>query len=298
MKAKRLPNPLAMLIVALGAAVGLAGCGGVANDPMLAGRVNSHPITLTAYQSILRLNTANAAASGSALEWQSPGGRATLASTQHDTFDFLVDLELMREQASQHNITVTADEQKRAKDLISQQIAQLDQAITKSPGNQSLRDLRASLTPDVQTLLSQRVGLLAVLAKASIFPSWHVRGILVSDITTASTVLQKANAGEDFAALAKQYSQDTQTGQSGGEIGRIFPGQISTEFSAIAFGKNPQKTFMIPFSGEQYAVFQIDDEQKTSLDKAGDSTAQQQVLTSWINDVVRHAANVERYVTI
>ncbi len=44
-----------------------------------------------------------------------------------------------------------------------------------------------------------------------------VSHILVKDEKTAKEVKEKVNNGEDFAALAKQYSEDTGSKEQGGK---------------------------------------------------------------------------------
>jgi peptidyl-prolyl cis-trans isomerase C len=51
----------------------------------------------------------------------------------------------------------------------------------------------------------------------------------------ASTILAKAKKGEDFAGLAKQYSEDTSKEQ-GGDLGYFGRGQMVPEFEEAAFG--------------------------------------------------------------
>ncbi len=50
----------------------------------------------------------------------------------------------------------------------------------------------------------------------------------------ANEILAKAQAGEDFAALAKKYSQDT-TASQGGELGEFHRGQMVPPFEEAAF---------------------------------------------------------------
>ena len=57
----------------------------------------------------------------------------------------------------------------------------------------------------------------------------------------AQDILKKVNAGGDFAALAKQYSQDT-TAANGGDLGFFGKGQMVKEFEDAAFALEPGKT--------------------------------------------------------
>lgn len=57
----------------------------------------------------------------------------------------------------------------------------------------------------------------------------------------AQDVLNKINAGGDFAALAKQFSQDT-TAANGGDLGFFGKGAMVKEFETAAFALEPGKT--------------------------------------------------------
>lgn len=59
--------------------------------------------------------------------------------------------------------------------------------------------------------------------------------ILVDDEKTAQEVIKKLNAGEDFAALAKEYSKDTATAENGGSLGSFGKGEMVEEFEKAAF---------------------------------------------------------------
>ena len=55
----------------------------------------------------------------------------------------------------------------------------------------------------------------------------------------AEEVLKKAKAGADFAALAKQYSQDESNAPNGGDLDYFGRGRMVPEFDAVAFAMEP-----------------------------------------------------------
>ncbi|MCM3787815.1 peptidylprolyl isomerase [Domibacillus indicus] len=59
--------------------------------------------------------------------------------------------------------------------------------------------------------------------------------ILVDDEATAKEVAAKLADGEDFAALAKEYSTDTTSAENGGELGYFGTGEMTGEFEKAAF---------------------------------------------------------------
>ena len=54
--------------------------------------------------------------------------------------------------------------------------------------------------------------------------------------STAQEILERARGGEDFAALAEEYSQDTGTASKGGDLGFFGRGRMVKPFEEAAFG--------------------------------------------------------------
>jgi peptidyl-prolyl cis-trans isomerase C len=57
--------------------------------------------------------------------------------------------------------------------------------------------------------------------------------------TKAADILKDVKAGKDFAALAKQHSQDPGSGQNGGDLGFFQQGQMVGPFNDVAFTLAP-----------------------------------------------------------
>ncbi len=66
-------------------------------------------------------------------------------------------------------------------------------------------------------------------------PKLKASHILVKDEKTAKEIKEKLNKGEDFAALAKQYSEDPSSKEKGGELPEFGPGQLDPKFEEAAY---------------------------------------------------------------
>lgn len=292
---RRLPLALAAILCLFV----LAGCGASASaGPLVAARVNGDGISLTDYQAMLAWDEASAALPdssgqpGISTTWQTPDGRNGLAQTQQTALDFLVNLQLMRQQL--HNLHLAVP----SADLAAAH-AQLQSAIKAAAARNdpTLNAALATLTPQVQDLLSEQEADQQTLIAHLKVPTVHVRLIVVASQNTANNLLGQLKNGADFAQLAKANSQDAQSAQAGGEYGTVYIGQFGSQFDALVFAKSPAKDFILPINGN-YFIFEVTKPANVPLSGLNNAQNELTVFDSWLSIVVRGHASIQTDVAI
>jgi peptidyl-prolyl cis-trans isomerase C len=71
-------------------------------------------------------------------------------------------------------------------------------------------------------------------------PKASARHILVSDQATCNELKSRIEGGEDFASVAKEYSE-CPSGQQGGDLGEFSPGMMVREFDTVVFSADVGK---------------------------------------------------------
>ncbi|MBU5336318.1 peptidylprolyl isomerase [Intestinibacter bartlettii] len=79
----------------------------------------------------------------------------------------------------------------------------------------------------------------------------------------AEEVLEKAKSGEDFAKLAKEYSDDTANASEGGNLGAFTAGQMVEEFSDAAFALDKNEISDIVETQYGYHIIKVTDKADT-----------------------------------
>jgi parvulin-like peptidyl-prolyl isomerase len=95
----------------------------------------------------------------------------------------------------------------------------------------------------------------------------HARHIVVSDSIRAQDIVKKARAAQDFAELAKEYSEDPSTAALGGDLGFFAKeSQDSSEFFRWAFTLKPGEVsdpFRTPFG---WHILKVEETRKRQLE--------------------------------
>jgi foldase protein PrsA len=98
--------------------------------------------------------------------------------------------------------------------------------------------------------------------------------ILVADETKAKEIKEKLAGGEDFAALAKEFSTDEGSKENGGELGFFPKGTMVEEFEEIAFSM-AVNTISDPVKTEYgYHIIKVEDKKEAVEANFDDSKEQ------------------------
>lgn len=84
-------------------------------------------------------------------------------------------------------------------------------------------------------------------------------------LNKAEDILHRLRNGSDFAALAKEYSEDQASRNRGGYLGWFGRGRISPEFEAAAFGLQPGETSEIVETGRGYNLIKVEERKQTTV---------------------------------
>ena len=122
------------------------------------------------------------------------------------------------------------------------------------------------------------------------------RHILVSDEAAALVVLEKLKNGEDFAALAQEYSQDTGSAVNGGDLGWFSTGAMVPEFETAAFAlENSGDYTLEPVKSDfGYHIIQLIAKQERPLTADQLNAAKNKVFTDWLT-AAREEYGVETF---
>ena len=110
------------------------------------------------------------------------------------------------------------------------------------------------------------------------------RHILVADETLAKDIIERLKNGEDFAALAAEFSTDTGSAASGGDLGWFGTGAMVPEFETAAFALEKSGDFTTEpvQSNFGYHIIQLIAKQERPLTADQYKAAKDKVFSDWL----------------
>jgi peptidyl-prolyl cis-trans isomerase SurA len=220
-------------------------------------QVNDHAVVLSEYKRSLDSLRQELSQESRGLELE-----AKYNEKAKDALRDLIDSQLLVQQAAEVGVNADADVVKRL-DAIRLQMKlpsmeALEEAVTKQGMN--YEDFKQNLRESIltQQVINREVGSRIVVSPQEISAYYdkhkkelerpegvHIQQILISTDgkkpeelpalqKTAEEVLSQAKAGQNFADLAKKYSEDA-TAQNGGDAGFFERGNMAPEIESIAY---------------------------------------------------------------
>ncbi|MBI3495128.1 peptidylprolyl isomerase [Candidatus Berkelbacteria bacterium] len=195
-------------------------------------------------------------------------------------FDRLIENKLIEREAAKNGLKVTAREVNEAYKKITDQHGG-EQDVTKL-----LLNLYGMTPADFKKLVASE--LIKQKIKDELLVNVKVRHILVKDEKRAKDILDKLKSGGKFEDLAKEFSEDTNSREKGGDLGFIRRGQLNDKFENAAFGTKPGELYGDPVKTDQgFEIIKVD-ERKGKVDKT---------YEKWLEDL-KASTRVVRFVKI
>lgn len=220
-------------------------------------QINDRVIVLSEYQRSLQALRQDLAQEYNGLELE-----AHYRERAKDVLRELIDQQLLVQRATEMGVNVDSDVVKRLDQIRQQMNLPSLEALEEAVGKQGINfeDFRQNLRESflTQRVIGQEVGSRIVITPAEISAYYeqhkealerpegvHIQQILIATENKpeeevpalekkAAEVLAKARNGEDFAALARQYSEDA-TASNGGDAGFFERAAMAPEIEAVAY---------------------------------------------------------------
>jgi parvulin-like peptidyl-prolyl isomerase len=257
----------------------------------LAAVVNGEPITLDAYQR--QVAQVEAFFEQEGLDLETDEGRERLTQARRQVLEQMIDQELIEQAAAEMGITISdAELQASIADIV-------DQSGGEEEFNQSLQATGTTYDDFRQMLLDQLLSEAVYSAvTASINPvaeQVHARHILLPTREMAEEVLARLQAGEDFAYLAREYSEDISSRETGGDMGFFPRGVMPPEVEDVAFSLEVGEISEIVESQFGFHVLQVLEREEREIAVEVFESLRQQAFMQWLQEQ-RESASIERFV--
>lgn len=216
------------------------------SDQEVAVLVNSQPIMVETFRRELARFEAGQAALGFEV--------ADQASYEQQVLDLLIEQELIRQTAAAQGIVVTDDE---VNAVIGDMMAENGEEYFNgwlAANYYTYEEFQEVIRLD---LMTNRLLVPVMESVPTVAEHAHARHILVNTQAESEDLLARLQAGEDFAALAAEYSVDVTTRDTGGDLG-WFPrgGLLVPEVEETTFALQPGQISNVVASAWGFHIIQ------------------------------------------
>jgi parvulin-like peptidyl-prolyl isomerase len=257
----------------------------------LAALVNGQPISSADYER--QVEQVEAFFQQEGLDAESDEGRERLAQARRQVLEQMIDQELITQAAAEMGISISDEE------LEASIAGIIEQSGGEDGFNQSLAatgttydDFRQML---LDQLLSEAVYSSVTASIESVAEQVHARHILLPTREMADEVLARLQAGEDFAYLAREYSEDISSRETGGDMGFFPRGVMPAEVEEVAFGLEVGELSGIVESQFGFHVLQVLERDEREIAVEVFESLRQQTFMQWLEDQ-RASASIQRFV--
>jgi parvulin-like peptidyl-prolyl isomerase len=231
--------------------------------------VNNQPVSLQEYEAQVAL-AVSALSDQQSFDPQTTEGQAALLQLRRQILDSMIDQTLIEQAAAREGVVVPMEKvEAEMSRLIGDDPVKFDDWLKAN--DMTRESFKAQLQ---HQLLSAAFQEYVVGSSAPEVAQVHARHILVMTEAEAMEVLVKLRAGETFAALAQEYSQDRATKDQGGDLGFFPRGIMPVEIEQVAFALDPGQVSGIVKSDFGYHVIEV-------LEKDPKRQVSEEMLTAW-----------------
>ena len=259
-----------------------------------AARVNGQPILLADYEK--QVTQFEAALSDQELDLNSEEGQLALTQIRRQVLEAMINQLLTEQAAAREGITISDEE------LEARIQADIQAVGDESRFEQWLADTNLTREDYRAILRSELIyGAMFEQVTATVPTSVeqvHVRYILLESEEEAQNVLAQLQAGGDFTALAREFSRDESTRESGGDRGWFPQGLdlMPPEVEAAAFALEIGQTSGVVASQFGYYILQLlERDPDRPLSSEMRQSLKGQTFARWLEEQ-RAAATIERFV--
>jgi foldase protein PrsA len=217
------------------------------------------------------------------VDWSQAENIALLAGFQDQILQTVMDRTLLRQLAAEEGIEISPSDLEARVDEQKQTILDSGQY-----GSWEQFKEETGLSDEYFARLIEDDALIDLVSEAHApdreVEQVNARHILVADEETGQEVLDRLDAGEDWAALAQEYSQDPSNKDNAGDLGWFPRGVMVTEFEEAAFALEPGATSDLVQTDYGFHIIQVVEKGMRDLDDQTYESMLAQAFQTWLEE--------------